>query len=105
MGRPSPVFSGRNRPTPFGLYKIKKREGGGRRMGKVGAGRRMGKVGAQDGPQSIVVKPRSYTGSVWHGFSTLVVKPRSYTGSVWHGFSTLVISTNYSFRSDSDQNE
>ena len=47
----------------------------------------MGKVGAQDGPQSIVVKPRSYTGSVWHGFST------------------LVISTNYSFRSDSDQNE
>ena len=78
VGRPSPVFNGRNRPTPFGLYKIKKREGWGRRMGKVGA---------QDGPQSIVVKPRSYTGSVWHVFST------------------LVISTNYSFRSDSDQNE
>ena len=59
VGRPSPVFNGRNRPTPFGLYKInKKREGWGRRMGKVGA---------QDGPQSIVVKPRSYTGSVWHG--------------------------------------
>ena len=92
-------------PPRLGFIKLKSAREGGRRMGKVGAGRRMGKVGAQDGPQSIVVKPRSYTGSVWHGFSTLVVKPRSYTGSVWHGFSTLVISTNYSFRSDSDQNE
>ena len=50
-----PVFIGWDRPTPFGFYKIKEREGWGRRIdwvrARLGWGRRMG-------PCSIVVKPR-----------------------------------------------